>query len=126
MATPTLVVLRSREAVFQALHHDGSSSLTYQLPQSLELTKPHKAKLLFLLGGEGGHLICRASFVAQQIMGNQQSKILGTSVPDSNVYVALDGNYVPAVGWLSFERLDGSPILEEPDLFLAIHICPCD
>ena len=122
LKTPLLVVIDSEKALHGTLQSDGSYSLTYELANSLILEEPHVAKLLYLRSDTEKELVCTASFAKQQSLDGEEARILGTSLPHSNVYVPVDGNHIPAIGWLSFSHLDRTPMIKEPLMFLAIHV----
>ena len=117
MEAPILVVLRSEQAFYSTLQWDGSFHVNFRLPKAVVRAK--EAKLLFVEGGPAP-LVCTASFVKPQVYGEEAMQVLGTSVPQSNVYVPV--NNIPSIGWLSFARLDGKPLQDPPDLLFAVHV----
>jgi hypothetical protein len=124
LKTPLLFVINSEKALYGSLQSDGSYCLTYELANSLILEEPHVAKLLSLRSDAEKQLVCTAGFVKQGSLDGEEARILGTSIAQSNVYVPVTGNHIPAIGWLSFSHLDATPIVKEPLIHLAIHVAP--
>lgn len=125
MKTPVVLRIRSSDSVYYSLKGDGTASISYCLPQGFDVTQPHAIKLLYV-NGPSKPVFCHCNFIQLQAFNMGPSNILGTSMPGTNTYVPVGTNYVPAVGWITIENMDGSPIEELEDINLALHLVPID
>lgn len=121
--TPLVVIVDSKVADYFDLKADGSLSVSYKLPNGLELSEPHLAKLLYIRGLKiPASVSC--SFISQQSVNGQATGSLGSNVVESNVYIPVQSNYIPATGWLKVARLDGNAFSRAVPVSIAFHIVP--
>lgn len=116
ISAPCVFMLREDQAYHSDLLWDGSFQVTFRLPNAIRASE---AKLMFLKARMP--LVCSASFVRPGAFGQEKEPLLGTSVSESNVYVPVAQGSVPAVGSLTFRRLDGKRLQKPPNIRLAIH-----
>ena len=124
LKTPNVLTIRTLDSgVAYEIQSDGSASLSYCFPEPFDLQEPHAVKLLYIKGPKK-HVVCVANFIEPQGFNRDPMGVLGTSASDSNVYVPLRTNYLPAVGWFTLFHLDGTPIESLNTTVLALHLVP--
>ena len=120
---PVVLHIRSNDAVYYTKYSDGSAGLSYCFPNVFDLYEQHAVKLLYVVG-------CRKPVFIQftycdfQGLNKEPIKILGCSIPGSNVYVPVSAEYIPAAGGIIITNMDGTPINELDDLYLGLHLVP--
>ena len=124
LKTPIVLTIRSVDSgVAYEIQSDGTASLSYCLPEPLDLHEPHAVKLLYIKGPEK-HVFCCANFIEPQGFNRDPVTVLGTSITGTNVYIPLRTNYITAVGWFTLSNLDGTPIDRLDPTILALHLVP--
>ena len=121
--TPIVLHIRSKDAVYYTTYADGSAGLSYCFPQAFDLYEAHAIKLLYLHGCRKPVLV-QFTYVELQGLNRDIMKILGTSIPGSNVYIPVSNNYIPASGGIILTTMDCTPITELDDICLGLHLVP--
>ena len=120
---PVVLHIRSNDAVYHTLYDNGTIGLSYCFPNAMDLYEPHAIKLLYVHGCDKPVLL-QFTYVEFQGHNKEPIKLLGTSIPGSNVYVSLSNDYLPASGGIIISHLDSTPIDKLYDICLGLHLVP--
>ena len=120
LQTPIVVTIRTREWAGR-VDEQGRMWVPFRLASSIQLNQAHTVKLLYVWGTTQP-LLCYSSLVRPQAVDESRRDLLGTSFPQCNVYLPVNGNFFGPAGWLCFENMDGTPINKYLDLVCAFHL----
>lgn len=123
MESSSVFHIRSVDSVYYNLRGDGTASLSYSFPEDMDLARPHAIKIIYINGPKKPVFI-NSNFIELQGLNSTLMMLLGTSLPNSNVYVPIRSNYISRVGWMIIHNMDGSPITQLDPINIGLHIVP--
>ena len=124
MASVLLVV--SSRGSSQSPAENGSMLMSYKLAKDYHFDKPQLVRILNLHGSRS-HVICCADFVEASDVNGELVPFLGSSLKQSNSWVRLRSNFIPAHGWLHFRSVyNNTPIKNLGNITIWIEIIPAE